>query len=184
MHDNQGSIRVRFAAGGEEASVDMSTLLEWIASGRVTAGDSVNGKLLTNGEWRKLGDMALYYKVRKENVPDWVKDQIVERASAISNSRSALRLISTLCKIAAVIVLIGTIILIVEAISVISNMEPLMSQVPSGGFGSIGGLAIAGEFVKGAIIALLLWALGEIIPLWIDIEDNTRRTARNTKPGE
>ena len=177
MHDNQGSMRVRFAAGGDEASVDMSTLLEWIASGRVTAGDSVNGKLLTNGEWRKLGDMALYYKVRKENVPDWVKDQIPERTSEIPDSRSALRLISTLCKVAAVIVLIGTIIMVLIVASVLSDVR-------SSAAGSMGGLAVISALVQGGIAALLLWALGELIPLWIDIEDNTRRTARNTKPGE
>lgn len=182
MQDDQGSIRVRFAQTGVESSVDMNTLFEWITTDRVTAEHFVNGKLLTNGEWKRLGDMAIYYRARKEKVPDWVTAQRVEETLELPESRSALRLISALCKIAAVIVMLGTVILIAGAVSVISNTGPLLSHMPSGDFGSIGGLAIAAEFVEGAIIALLLWALGELIPLWIDIEDNTRRTAGNTRP--
>lgn len=171
MQENQGSIRVKFQATGEEAAVDMPTLNEWISSGRINEEDQIKGNLLTEGEWVAAKDMRIFRLARVMTPTENASPPAVPADQASNPNRyAALNSISIICKMLAVIIMIGAVIMALV----------FGSELPAASAASMGGLAIVGILLQGAVAAVLLWALAELIPLWIDIEDNTRRAKEDT----
>jgi len=179
MQDEQGGISVRFIRTGEEVPVDLRTLDDWIRSGTVAEDDLLRGQVLTNGEWMRAGDTRLFRVLRGEAPPPPPappSDRTDDREQP-HDRYQALLFISGACRVLAVILFALTLVEVVVARAVFAQAEQFIP--PGVGFRAAGfpGLAIIDSLVKGSIAAVLLWAVGEAILLFIDIEGDTRRAA-------
>lgn len=70
MRDPNESMIVRFSKTGEEIPVCLEILQLWISSGKVTENDLINGPILTSGQWKRLGDMRIYFVIKDQPLPE------------------------------------------------------------------------------------------------------------------
>ena len=75
----------------------------------------------------------------------------------------ALRIISVLCKIFAVITVLGGLLTFIGASSL------------GGYYGGLGAMVSLPLFLSSIVLAVVFWASGESILVFLDIEENTRR---------
>jgi hypothetical protein len=185
MQEGQGSIKVRFYQTGEEASVDVWTLYEWMESGKISEDDMLQGDLLTAGEWKRAGGTRMFWASRNFPPPPPPPQRQSYRPLPLRERYRALLIVSILSKALAVIVGVFTLVEVIYLIDLSNRVWQSLGELGSaareaglGAFGSpsgLTGIAIAGVLGRGAIIAVLLWAVGEVIPLFIEMAENTRR---------
>lgn len=198
MKDSRCTIKIKFHSTGEEVSTDVETLQEWIRSGKVVKEDMVYGLILTGGEWKCAGDMRVFYAAHGllPMTEDEEQSKSTGQPQPISECYVALRIVSSICKVLAVIVVIMTIINSImigieasraaKATSFLmgipdSNGDPISSAFgPSISPGTTSFFAIVQLLLIGAIVAVLLWAVGEVIPLLIDMRNDSKRAAEVT----
>lgn len=168
MQEESGNIHIKFHQTDEEVLVDVVTLLEWIQSGRLAPDDMICGDIMTAGQWKMLVDTRVFYSAA--NAPSDPLAETLYREPSIpltvgSDERSErsqnLMILSIFLKVAAVLLFLYGITI---ALLVISGPDTVLSQwvlslVPC---------------VEMFVLAIITWALGDLIPVLIDIEHNTR----------
>lgn len=169
MQESNRSIRVRYSQTGEEVSVHLGQLQEWIIAGMVNEDDMVNGPILTSGEWVRLGDTRLFFATRGDALPehlhpvrrtrDWGIDS--ETPHIPPPAYGTLIVISGAFKFLAVIVaIIGIIAAFLPAAAPGANIVALVF------------------IVQGAVGGLFLWLIAELILLFMSMERSSRAAER------
>lgn len=176
MQDGSNSIHIKFHQTDEDVLIDVTTLLDWIRTGRLGPEDMVCGEIMTAGEWRRLEDMRVFYSsvrppeqgplndyIFPEVVPMFVGEPMDQ-----PDDYQILRAVSLVLKTLSFVVGVYGIIIATYIIgSVAASVHWILELVPA-----------AEMFV----LAVLTWALAEVIPVLIDIDRSLRSGTSLKKP--